>query len=319
MYIVTGANGFIGSQMVHYLNSKGITDIICVDPISIAERTQPLYNCKYLSFLHPDQLFDFIEKNAASLKCIFHMGACSDTQEMNISYLRTNNTEFTNHLFSFCTQNNHCTFIYASSGAVYGDGKSGFSDETNPNKLEPLNPYGWSKLNSDIWVLEQSKKPKHWYGLRFFNVYGPNEDHKGNMRSVVHKAFEQIRDHGNLKLFKSLNPNYPDGKQMRDFIYVKDVVEWMWLLYERKNIRPNIYNMGYGRARTWIDLATGVFSSLNKPIQIDWVDMPESLRDKYQYFTEAKMKRLLSQGIPNPIWSLEDGIHDYIHHYLLKV
>ncbi|MCB9025768.1 MAG: ADP-glyceromanno-heptose 6-epimerase [Bdellovibrionaceae bacterium] len=318
MFIVTGANGFIGSQMVQKLNECNIENIICVDHISPAERPQPLKGARYNSFIKPDSLFDFIKSKATEIQCIFHMGACSDTQELDISFLNKNNTEYTNQLFEICTKYRNCTLIYASSGAVYGQGDQGFSDNTDPENLMPLNPYGWSKLNTDRWALEQPRQPERWYGLRFFNVYGPNEYHKKNMRSVVHKAYHQIKDTGRLKLFKSLHPQYEDGKQMRDFIYVKDVVDWMWQLYNSKHVLPGIYNMGYGRARTWLDLANAIFENMQRPINIEWIDIPNDLKERYQYFTEAKMKKFLSQAMPSPRWSLEEGVEDYIKNYLDK-
>lgn len=318
MFIVTGANGFIGSQMVKKLNDCNIEDIICTDHITPEERPQPLQSRSYSSFISPNSLIDFIKAHSTEIQCIFHMGACSDTQELDVKYLGQNNTEYTNHLFEACTKLRNCTLIYASSGAVYGQGNEGFSDNTNPEQLEPLNPYGWSKLNTDRWVLEQPLKPERWYGLRFFNVYGPNEYHKKNMRSVIHKAYYQIKESGKLRLFKSLHPHYEDGKQMRDFIYVKDIVEWMWQIYLAKNIHPGIYNMGYGRARTWLDLANVIFESMGKPLNIEWIDLPDELKKRYQYFTEAKMKKFLSQGMPSPRWSLEDGVEDYIKNYLEK-
>ena len=318
MFIVTGANGFIGSQMVHFLNTKGITNIICIDSVTPLQRPQPLATCDYSEFMQPAQIFDYLKNSGDEVQCLFHMGACSDTQEMNIQFLHENNTEYTNQLFQACCKLPQCTFIYASSGAIYGQGDKGFSDSTPPDQFEPLNPYGWSKLNSDIWILEQLKKPQRWYGLRFFNVYGPNEYHKKDMRSVVHKAYHQIIASGKLKLFKSYSPDYADGKQMRDFIYVKDVTEWMWQIYLNKNLPSDIYNMGYGRARTWLDLAKAVFDSLNKQLNIECIDMPETLRPRYQYFTEAKMKKFLAQGMPSPKWSLEEGVEDYVKNYLQK-
>ncbi len=318
MFIVTGANGFIGSQLVEYLNALGIDDIVCTDHITTTERPVHLSRSRFHTFLKPDDLFDYLNTHASRVECVFHLGACSDTQETDIHYLRKNNTEYTNQLFQFCTENPHVTILFASSGAVYGQGDLGFSDEISPDKLTPLNPYGWSKVNTDIWVSEQSRKPPRWFGLRFFNVYGPNESHKGAMRSVVHKAYEQIMNSGSLQLFKSGNPNYPDGRQMRDFVYVKDVIHWTWWIYQNKHVKSGLYNMGYGRARTWLDLAKAVFTSLDRPLNIEWIDMPEDLRARYQYFTEAKMKRLLSQGLPMPKWSLEDGVEDYIKNYLSK-
>ncbi len=318
MYIVTGANGFIGSQMVQLLNEKNITNIVCTDSVPLELRTQPLQNASYKNFLIPTDLFPFLKNNSSNVKAIFHMGACSDTQEFDVNFLKKNNTDYSNKLFSFCTENPHCSLIYASSGAVYGQSEKGFSDDTPPEELTPLNPYGWSKLNSDVWVNSQTKKPKNWYGLRFFNVYGPNEYHKGDMRSVVHKAFGQIKSTGKLKLFKSYNPDYENGKQMRDFVYVKDIVEWMWQLYKSNDAKSDIYNMGYGQARTWLDLAKAVFKSMDKPFNVEWIDMPESLIEKYQYFTEAKMQKMLAQNLTPPKWAIEDGVHDYIQNHLIK-
>lgn len=317
MFVVTGANGFIGSNMVKLLNANNKTNIICTDHVSPEERPKPLSSCQYSDFITPNQLFDFLQSHKNEIQCIFHMGACSNTQEFDENYLQKNNTEYTNKLFEFCTENSQCVYIYASSGAVYGKGELGFSDLTDSKQLKPLNPYGWSKVKSDIWILEQQKTPLHWYGFRFFNVYGPHEEHKENMRSVVHKAYEQIRRDGTLQLFKSEHPDYEDGMQMRDFIYVKDVVQWMWDTFHKKNIASGIYNMGMGEARPWLDLASAVFKNMDLPIDIDWISMPTSLKDKYQYFTKAEMGKFFNQGMQKPSWPLEKGIEDYVKNYLV--
>ena len=317
VYIFTGENGFICSSFIWKLNQESLHDIVCVDSVNITQRPQLLAHAKYKKFLGENDLFDFIKTEYSKISAVFHLGACSETIDTNELFLEKNNTQYTNRLFELATKYSF-PFVYASSGAVYGSGQSGFNDATPAENLKPLNLYGWSKLKSDIWIQNQHKNPPRWYGLRFFNVYGPNEYHKNNMRSLVHKAFEQNHDTGTLKLFKSYNPKYEDGKQMRDFVYVKDVVDWMWDLYKRDTFKSGIYNMGYGRARTWLDLATAVFTSLNKPVNITWIDMPDNIRNQYQYFTEAKMKRLLSQGLPSPKWSLESGISDYVQNYLMQ-
>lgn len=312
---MTGANGFIGSAMVWELNRNGHDSILTCDTVTPKARPEILSQLRFREFISADALLTSLDK-LDKLDAIFHMGACSYTTEMNVEYLRRNNTEYTQRLFEFCAKKN-IPFIYASSGATYGDGKLGFDDNTPSQNFKPLNPYGWSKLNFDVWALQQSKTPSRWYGLRFFNVYGPNEYHKGEQRSVVHKAFVQITETGKLKLFRSHHKDYADGKQLRDFIYVKDVVRWMWELFENKNVQSGIYNMGYGQARTWLDLAHGVFANLKKDAKIDWIDIPVNLREQYQYFTEARMQKWFSQGLSRPEWTLEAGISDYVKNYLL--
>ena len=317
MFIVTGANGFIGSVLVQDLNQQGIEDILCVDPISISERSEPLKNKKFIRLDHSDQFLKDLQDGAYHNKItsIFHMGACSSTTEMDEAYLKKNNTQYSQILFNYCFQE-QIPLIYASSGATYGDGSNGFDDETDPKSLTPLNPYGWSKLNFDIWALEQKDAPPLWYGLKFFNVYGPNEYHKDSMSSLVFKAFHQILETNELKLFKSHREDYKDGQQLRDFIYVKDISRWTLELFQQKKLTSGIYNMGTGKARSWLDLATAVFRSLNKELKINWIDMPENIRNQYQYFTEAKMQKAFSQGLSAPEWSLEKGIQDYIENYL---
>ena len=316
MLVVTGANGFIGSALVWDLNQAGYTDIIAVDTVTPNERSEPLKNSKYKKFIHTDELLPFLKDDSNDIQCIFHMGACSSTSEMNREYLKTNNTEYTQHLFEYCT-NKNISFIYASSGAVYGDGKNGFNDTTNADSFKPLNPYGESKINFDSWVEKQSSTPPQWYGLRFFNVYGPNEYHKGEMSSVVYKAFLQINESGQLKLFKSNHPNYADGEQMRDFVYVKDITRWMIELFQKKSIASGIYNMGYGEARTWVDLAKNVFVGMNKDFKIEWIEMPDKFKNQYQYFTEADISKLKAQGLSSPQWPIEKGVLDYVTQYLM--
>ncbi|MBC85953.1 MAG: ADP-glyceromanno-heptose 6-epimerase [Bdellovibrionaceae bacterium] len=317
MLIVTGANGFIGSALVWDLNQRGREDILCVDHISPKEEAdRPLPYLKYQAFCKPEEVKNYLETHAEKVDAIFHMGACSSTTETNEDYLRENNTEYTKVMWNLAIQHG-CPFIYASSAAIYGDGQHGFDDKTPTSTYTPLNLYGWSKHWFDEWASQQSLQPKSWYGLRFFNVYGPNEYHKQNMASVVFKAFLQIKDTGKLKLFKSHNSKYEDGKQLRDFVYVKDVTRWMIELFESNYAENGIYNMGYGVCRTWLELAENVFKSMNIPTNIEWIDIPENIRNQYQYFTEAKMNKWEDQGLSAPQWSLESGIKDYLSNYLM--
>ncbi len=316
MIIITGATGFIGSALIWELNSRKITNLVAVDVVRPEARPGILTNRTYEKFLLHTELWDFL-KTQKNITAIIHMGACSSTTEMNRDYLRKINTEYTQRLFDWCTEN-QCPFVYASSGAVYGDGQKGFDDQTDPRFFEPLNPYGESKLNFDIWALKQTQTPPLWMGLRFFNVFGPNEYYKQDMSSVVFKAFRQITVNSSLKLFKSHNTNYKDGEQLRDFVYVKDITRWIMEIVLEKKGYSGIYNMGFGEARTWLDLAKAVFSELETPVSIEWMDVPENLRARYQYYTQAKMERFLSMGFSRPTWSLEAGVKDYVHNYLKK-
>lgn len=317
MFIVTGANGFIGSALVHELNSRGIQDIICVDVVDLKERSEPLRKARYSQFLTTPKFFDWCSKNYSSkaVKAIFHLGAISSTTETDWDKLVKNNIKLSQILFEH-SKKWGATFIYASSGAVYGDGHLGFSDEADTEKFEPLNLYGRSKKDFDVWALKQSETPPRWAGLRFFNVYGPNEYHKGDMASVAYKAFLQIKATSQLKLFRSHNPNFNDGEQLRDFVYVKDITRWMWEIYENSTFPSGIFNLGYGKARTWLSLAENVFRSLKQPPQIEWVDIPLSIRDQYQYYTQAGMNKCFSAGLSQPKFTLESGIQDYFANYL---
>ncbi len=313
MIVVTGATGFIGSMIVWELNNKGFEDILCVDTVPPQARPGMLDNKKYSLYLNQNEFLKFLEKGPEEkIDWIIHMGACSSTTEMNVDFLYENNTLYTQKLFEFC-RDNEVPFIYASSGACYGDGTQGFDDQTDPELLKPLNPYGDSKLNFDRWVLKQKDFPPLWMGLRFFNVYGPNEYYKKDMSSVVFKAYRQIKVNGSLKLFKSHIPEYKDGEQLRDFVYVKDITNWISEIMSGKGY-SGIYNMGYGQARSWLDLAKSVFKNMGRELNIEWIDIPEEMRPRYQYFTEAKMERFLSQGFSQPQWRLEDGVTDYIQY-----
>lgn len=315
MIIVTGATGFIGSAVVWQLNEAGRTDVVCVDSVSPAERPGPLSKRKYDRFLYRDDLLPFLNGPEGSrVEWIVHMGACSSTTELNVEFLRENNTLYTQKLWEWCSAR-RVPFIYASSGAVYGGGEKGFDDSTDPNEFKALNPYGDSKLAFDKWTERAPDSPPSWYGLRFFNVYGPNEYHKGDMASVVFKAFGQIRETGRLKLFRSHRAEYKDGEQLRDFVYVKDVVRWIGELIEKRPA-SGIYNMGFGIARSWLDLARQAFGSLERPLEIEWIDVPVEMRPRYQYFTEARIDRLMAAGLSKPQWSLEAGVADYVERYL---
>lgn len=315
MIIVTGANGFIGSVIVWELNQAGLKDIICVDSVGLNERNL-LKKRQYSRFLDKNQIWDFLKTPEAQQKIdwIIHMGACSSTTETNEAFLNENNTEYSNRLFDWCAQYNK-GLIYASSAATYGDGKLGFDDETAPELLKPLNLYGKSKVLSDIYAVNAKQTPPHWYGLKFFNVFGPNEYHKGSMSSVAYKAFHQIKDSGSLGLFKSYHSDYKDGEQKRDFVYVKEVSGWILELMNKKP-KNGIYNMGFGRAHTWLDLASAVFKAMDKEMKINWLEMPENIRDQYQYFTLAKTSKWLSSGMSPSKWPLDKAVADYVQNYL---
>ena len=314
MFIVTGANGFIGSSLVKKINKEASeAAIVCVDSVAPPERPEPLKKAFYTKFIETSVLFSFFEEKP-NIDCVFHMGACTDTTEQNKQFLYENNTLYTKQLYIWC-QCNQVPFIYASSAAIYGDGKQGFNDVQDPTNYVALNPYGQSKLDFDQWILSQKDQQK-WYGLRFFNVFGYSESHKGKMASLVYKAFHQINQINQIQLFKSHNPKYEHGKQMRDFVYIKDITRWLWELYKKPNVPSGIYNMGFGCARTWLDLANAVFTSMNKKLMIEWIDIPESIREQYQYFTEANMNKLQHAGLSKPEWSLERGVSDYINAHL---
>lgn len=314
MIIVTGANGFIGSAMVWELNRRGVTDIVAVDSVG-REEHDLLKNRKITKFLKKDELWAFLDSaDAARVDWVVHMGACSTTTETDWNFLKENNVEYSQRIFEWCARHGK-GLIHASSAATYGAGEQGFSDSLDSEKLKPLNLYGESKVLSDRWAVKQTKTPPHWYALKFFNVYGPNEYFKGPMASLVYKAFHQIGTKGSLGLFRSHNPKYKDGEQLRDFVYVKDVTRWMAELMENKPA-SGIYNMGFGRARSWLDLAGAVFKAMGKDLKIDWMDVPANIRDQYQYFTEADMTKWRAAGMSAPEWPLERAIEDYVKNHL---
>jgi ADP-L-glycero-D-manno-heptose 6-epimerase len=317
MIVVTGGAGFIGSAIVWKLNQLGENKIIIVDELGVDDKWKNLVPLKFEDFIHKDDFISMIIDRDIpfEIDSIIHMGANSSTTEKDADHLFSNNYLYTKELAAYCVEKNIC-FIYASSAATYGDGSFGFDDDENKLEiLRPLNMYGYSKQLFDLWAKRNGVFDKI-VGLKYFNVYGPNEYHKGDMRSVVHKAFEQIRDTGKVKLFKSLNPKYKDGEQLRDFIYIKDAVDMTLFFLDKPNVN-GLFNLGTGKARTWNDLVSAIFKSLNKEVNIEYVDLPELLREKYQYFTEANMDKIKKVGFASSITSLEGGVADYVKNYLL--
>ncbi|MEF2229962.1 MAG: ADP-glyceromanno-heptose 6-epimerase [Pseudodesulfovibrio sp.] len=316
MYIVTGGAGFIGSAMVWKLNAMGIEDILVVDNLSTSEKWNNLVGLKYEDYLHRDQFLKFIleDEDRFETKAVIHMGACSSTTERNADFLMENNYRYTQYVCRHCI-NHGARFINASSAATYGNGEFGFDDDHEGiDRLRPLNMYGYSKQLFDLWakgagLLDQI------VSLKFFNVYGPNEYHKDDMKSVICKAHRQILETGRLKLFKSCREDYPHGGQMRDFVYIKDCVDIMAWFLEHPEAN-GLFNLGTGTARTWNDLANAVFAAMGKESAIEYIAMPEAIRDKYQYFTQANMAKLAAVGCDVKMTSLEDGAADYVRNYL---
>lgn len=320
MILITGGAGFIGSVLAKKLNALGHEDLVIVDKLEESSKWKNLRGIKYSDYIHADELFaGEYDDLLNSCELIFHMGACSSTTEKNMDFLMKNNLAYSQALFRFAAAIN-IPFIYASSAATYGDGELGYSDEHRLiPQLMPLNPYGYSKQLFDEWVLKEAAKPDHWYGLKFFNVYGPNEYHKEEMRSLVHKAFEQINATGKVQLFKSHKDGFKDGEQLRDFIYVKDVVDVMLMLADPdKALLSGVYNLGTGKARSFLDLMKATFKAMGKAENIEFIDMPLEYRNQYQYFTQAETKKLLTTLGEYHFRSLEDGVNDYVSNYLLK-
>ncbi len=315
MIIVTGAAGFIASALIRELNKYNFNNIIAVDLFNSDLKNQNIEGKKIKIKVNRHELDDWIQLNHEEIEFIFHLGARTDTAEFDRTLLAKLNTEYSKMIWKHCVSY-QIPLVYASSAATYGLGEFGFDDQENlSEKLVPLNPYGDSKNEFDIWALNETKKPFFWVGLKFFNVYGPNEYHKDRMASVVYHAFNQITKTDGMKLFRSHNPKYNHGGQMRDFVYVKDVVKVMyWLMHHRKN--SGLYNLGSGQARSFLDLVKTVFLAMDKDEKISFIDTPMDIRDKYQYFTEAKMDKLKGIGYPHPFTTLEAGINDYVSHYL---
>ena len=316
MIVVTGAAGFIGSCLVSKLNSLGFVDLILVDDFSSFQKNNNIEGKKYNRKIERLLFVDWFSSNASKIDSVYHIGARTDTAEFDTLIFDQLNLNYSKNLWNICSRNK-IPFVYASSAATYGMGEFGFEDNHKIVKqLKPLNPYGESKNDFDKWVLSQDSQSSFWAGLKFFNVFGPNEFHKRRMASVVYNSVNQIRTTGKMKLFRSHNPIYKDGDQARDFVYVKDVVEVLIFMMETASLSA-IYNLGSGIARTFYDLVIATFSVMNIKPDILFIDTPEDIRDKYQYFTKANIQKLRSAGYKKPFTTLEDGIEDYLNNYLL--
>jgi ADP-L-glycero-D-manno-heptose 6-epimerase len=323
--VVTGAAGFIGSCMAGYLNEQGFENLILVDEFDEDEKELNLHKKKYAVRIERENFFDWLDIEKPDIKFVFHLGARTDTTEFDYAIHQHLNVEYSKKVWNYCTENN-IPLVYASSAATYGSGEFGYNDD-HPiiEKLRPLNAYGISKNEFDKWALKQKKQPPFWAGLKFFNVYGPNEYHKARMASMIFHGYHQIKKDGFVKLFKSHRKDFNDGEQLRDFIYVKDVIKVCYWFMEigqqttdnRQQIVPNgIYNVGTGKARSFKDLVKATFDALEINPEIKYIDMPEDIRDKYQYFTEAKMEKIRLAGYTSPLYTLEEGIADYVRNYL---
>jgi len=339
--VITGAAGFIGSCLVGYLNENGFTNLILVDDFSRDDKLPNLREKLYTEKIERESFFEWLFSHKPSIDFIFHIGARTDTTEFNYKVHQHLNVEYSKKIWNYCTVLN-IPLVYASSAATYGSGELGYNDDHDIiSDLNPLNPYGESKNEFDKWVIHQANHPPKWYGLKFFNVYGPNEYHKGRMASVIFHSFNQIKKNGLVKLFKSHRADFENGKQLRDFIYVKDVLKVCYWLMENcffrnnpgtnlpenaageefsgiqsKGVRNGIFNLGTGKARTFEDLVKSTFTALDMALHIEFIDMPEDIRDTYQYFTEANMNKLKSAGYHQEFYSLETGIDDYVRFYL---
>jgi len=317
MIVVTGGAGFIGSAIVYYLNQISIKDIIVVDSLGLKDNWKNLTGLEFNDYLEKDEfLYNLLSGKIPGIQTIIHMGACSDTTEQDATFLIENNFEYTKQLAKWSV-NNNIRFIYASSAATYGDGSDRFDDDQNNSiRFKPLNMYGYSKQLFDMWAIKQ-RIMNRIVGLKYFNVFGPNEYHKGEMRSLVLKAYIQLKETGKVKLFKSHRPDYTHGEQKRDFLYIKDAVK-MTLYFLNNPQYTGLYNIGSGKARTWNDLVTAIFTALDLEPNIEYIDMPSDIRSHYQYYTCANIDKLRSIGYSEKIISLEDDIQDYVVNYLEK-
>ena len=323
--VITGAAGFIGSCMVQYLNEQGFENLILVDDFGVETKRKNWEEKKFNCIVERISFFDWLEEKKPKVDFIIHLGARTDTTEFDYEVHRTLNYNYSIEVWNYCTAN-QIPLVYASSAATYGDGTLGYDDNHEIiDKLQPLNPYGVSKNEFDKWALQQTNQPPFWAGLKFFNVYGPNEYHKGRMASVIWHSFNQIKNDGVVKLFKSHRADFKDGQQLRDFIYAKDIVkviDWLMneMLQESWTYQKNgLYNLGTGKARSFEDLVKATFSALDLQPNIEYVDMPLDIRDKYQYFTEANMQKLKKAGYTEKFYSLEEGVNDYVRNYLKQL
>lgn len=315
MIIITGAAGFIGSNLVGRLNREKFYDLVLVDDFTRKDKERNYLSKRYRTLVDRNMFFKWLDENQRFVQFIFHLGARTDTAEFNFDILNKLNLDYSKQVWNACCKYG-IPLVYASSAATYGDGSLGYLDSHElVNKLSPLNPYGVSKNEFDKWALVQKQKPFFWAAIKFFNVFGPNEYHKGRMASVVYHAFNQVKAKGIIDLFRSHKPEFEDGGQKRDFIYVNDAVDVLYyFLHHRKN--SGIYNLGSGKARTFNDLATSVFSAMKLQPEIKYIDTPEDIRDKYQYFTEANMNKLTALGYKKKFMSLEEAVSDYINVFL---
>lgn len=317
MIVVTGAAGFIGSALVGGLNNAGFKKLILVDDFSKTEKKKNLESKQFEAKVDRKELSDWLRSYSDEVDFIIHIGARTDTTEFNVEIFNELNLNYTKMIWEVCAKNN-IPLIYASSAATYGLGEYGYEDKHNiVENLKPLNPYGESKNDFDKWALKQDTAPPFWAGLKFFNVYGPNEYHKARMASVIFHSYNQIQNNGLVKLFKSHKDGYEDGMQLRDFVYVKDVIKVIVFLMENKP-QSGLYNLGTGKARAFLHLAQATFTALNLEPNIEFIPTPEDIRDKYQYFTEANMAKLKSAGYTEEFYSLEEGVEDYVQNYLSK-
>ncbi len=316
MIVITGAAGFIGSYLAGKLNQAGYNDLILVDRFDDPSKDVNLFNKKYKKIIDRDNFFKWLIKHATEVDFIFHMGARTDTVGQEPDLYQQLNLIYSQRLWNICSEI-EVPLLYASSAATYGNGEVGFSDShSNVSNLRPLNLYGWSKHDFDVWALKQTRTPPFWTGLKFFNVYGPNEYHKGRMASVVIHAFKTIQENGKMKLFRSHHKEYKDGEQSRDFIFVDDIAEVMMFFMHNQENR-GIYNVGTGKARSFLDLTNAVFNSLHMNPEISFIDTPVDLRGRYQYFTEAEIQKLRDIGYTKPFTSLEEGVEKYVGKYLV--
>lgn len=316
--VVTGAAGFIGSCLTGFLNEKGYYNLILVDEFSRLDKVNNIKGKKFSHRIERDDFFQWLENNKSVVDFTFHLGARTDTTEFDYAVHERLNLEYSQRIWDYCLIK-QIPMVYASSAATYGSGELGYNDNHKlPFLLEPLNAYGISKNEFDKWAILQKSSPPFWAGLKFFNVYGPNEYHKGRMASVIWHAFNQIKQTGTVKLFKSHRPDFKDGQQLRDFIYVKDILKvCFWFMEKYKTISESgLYNLGTGKARSFEDLVRATFSGIGKPAKIQFIEMPEDIRDKYQYFTEAPMEKLIAAGYTDSFYQLEEGVTDYVKDYL---
>ncbi len=315
--LLTGAAGFIGSYLLGFLNRQGFENIIIADEFGDPAKKPNYENKKFRDKVERDSLFEWLYAEKPPVHFVFHLGARTDTTEFDYAVHERLNVEFSKKIWAFCTDN-RIPLVYASSAATYGAGEHGYKDDHDiVQQLKPLNPYGVSKNEFDKWALQQEKTPPAWAGLKFFNVYGPNEYHKGRMASVIFHAYNQVKETGKVKLFRSHKQGFKDGEQLRDFIYVEDVARVCYWLMDHR-VPPGLYNLGTGKARTFLDLVQALFSSLEREPVIEFIDTPEDIRDTYQYFTEADMRKLQEAGYTEPFTSLEQGVDDYTQNFLLE-